>query len=97
MEQIVLARNRVQHGEHLSMIQARHEKKILTAHQAPIFARENELKLWFEEGADPDTWLAPQLEITEENLAKATTEVDRLADWVEERIPNIMEHRYSRN
>lgn len=79
------------------MNQARHEKKTLTAHQAPIFARENELKLWLEEGADLDTWLAPQLEITEENLAKAITEVDRLADWVEERIPNIMAHRYGRN
>ena len=68
IEQIVLARNRAQHGEHLSMLGARHDPKTLTRHRDLILASENELRMWVDDGADPETLLAPRLEITEENL-----------------------------
>ncbi|RWF91518.1 MAG: hypothetical protein EOQ45_25495 [Mesorhizobium sp.] len=89
IEQIVLARNRAQHGEHLSILSARHDPKTLTKHRNLIFASEGELTMWVDEGADPDTWLAPRLEVTEENLGAAITEVEKLADWIEERIPDV--------
>lgn len=93
IEQIVLARNRAQHGEHLSILGARHDPKTLTKHRDLIFASEGELRMWVDDGADPDTWLAPRLEITEENLGAAITEVERLADWIEERIPDVWARR----
>lgn len=97
IEQIVLARNRAQHGEHLSILGARHDPKTLTKHRDLIFASEGELKMWVEEGADPETWLAPRLEITEESLRAAITEVEKLAHWIEERIPDVVARRYGRD
>lgn len=94
IEQIVLARNRAQHGEHLSILGARHDPKTLTKHRDLIFASEGELRMWVDDGADPDTWLAPRLEVTEESLGAAITEVEKLADWVEERIPDVCARRH---
>lgn len=94
IEQIVLARNRAQHGEHLSILGARHDPKTLTKHRDLIFASEGELRMWVDDGADPDTLLAPRLEITEENLGAAITEVEELADLIEERIPGVSARRH---
>ena len=96
IEQIVLARNRAQHGEHLSMLDAWHDPKTLTKHRDLIFASEMELKMWLGEGADTNTWLPPRLEITEEGLGAAIVEVEKFADWIEERIPEVWESRYGR-
>jgi hypothetical protein len=97
IEQIVLARNRAQHGERLSILGVRHDHKTLTKHRDLIFVSEGELKEWVDEGADPDVWLAPRLEITEESLGAAITEVEKLADWIEERIPDVRARRYGRD
>ncbi|RAI01430.1 hypothetical protein DLJ53_08310 [Acuticoccus sediminis] len=94
IEQIVLARNRAQPGEHLSTLGARHDPKTLTRHRDLIFASEGELRMWVDDGADPDTLLAPRLEITEENLGAAITEVEKLADWIEERITDVSARRH---
>lgn len=93
IEQIVLARNRAQHGEHLSMLGARHDSKTLAKHQDLIFANENELKMWVAEGADPETWMGPRLEISRESLGTAIVEVQKLADWIDERISDAMARR----
>ena len=52
--------------------------------------------MWVDDGADPDTWLAPRLEITEESLGAAITEVEKLTDWIEERIPDVWVRRHGR-
>lgn len=57
IEQIVLARNRAQHGEHLSILGARHDPKTLTKHRDLIFASDGELRMWVDDGADPDTFV----------------------------------------
>ena len=97
IEQIVLARNRAQHGLQLSILRPWHDPKTLTKHHDLIFASEEELKMWVDEGADPDTWFAPQLEITEESLGAAITEVEKLADWIEERISDVRARRCGRD
>lgn len=86
IEQIVLARNRAQHGDHLSILSARHDPKTLAKHRELIFASESELKMWVDEGANPDTWFAPRLEIIADNLNAAVGEVEKLASWIDERI-----------
>lgn len=94
IEQIVLARNRVQHGEHLSILSARHDSRTLKKHRDLIFASEAELRMWVDGGSDPSIWLAPRIEITAQNLSAAITEVEKLADWIEERIAEAMARRY---
>lgn len=86
IEQIVLARNRSQHGGDLSTLGAWHDSKTLTKHCDLIFASEEELKVWVDNGANPDTLLAPRLRITQENLDAVIAEVEKLADWIEERM-----------
>ena len=66
IEQIVLARNRAQHGEHLSMVTVSHDDKTLRKHRDLVFASETELGVWLEEGGEPISLLAPRLEITEQ-------------------------------
>ena len=94
IEQVVLARNRSQHGVHLSILGARHDPKTLTKHRDLIFASEGELKMWVDEGADPATWLAPRLEITEEGIGAAITEVETLAAWIDAGISDAMARRH---
>ncbi|MBY5415374.1 hypothetical protein [Rhizobium leguminosarum] len=96
IEQVVLARNRTQHGDHLSILGVRHDSTTLEKHQNPIFANDNELKMWVDEGADPDTWIAPQLEITTVSLGTAIVEVEKLAFWIDKRIPDAMARRHKR-
>jgi len=93
IEQVVLARNRSQHGVHLSILGARHDPKTLTKHRDLIFATEEELRMWTDDGANPESWLAPRLEITDENLGQAIAEVERLAEWLDKRIAEVIERR----
>lgn len=37
------------------------------------------------EGAGRSAWLAPRLEITDDNLAAAIAEIESLADWIDSR------------
>ena len=43
IEQVVLARNRAQHGEHVSLLGVRHDPRTLRRHPDLIFANEREL------------------------------------------------------
>ncbi|NJO33036.1 MAG: hypothetical protein HC869_07665 [Rhodospirillales bacterium] len=62
------------------MLGARHDPRTLTKHRDPIFASDGDLRKWVEDGADPGTLLAPRLEITK---------LDKFADWIEERSPDV--------
>lgn len=96
IEQVVLARNRAQHGKHLSILGARHDRETLKKHRELVFATEEERQMWKAEGADFDTLLAPRLNVTKENLEAAITEMEKLADWIEDQIPEVLARRYSR-
>jgi hypothetical protein len=94
IEQVVLARNRAQHGNHLSSLLVQHDKKTLQKHPEPFFANEDELSLWKEAGGDPDAvFTAPSLKITRENLFSAVVEIEHLADWIEGRLEKAWEWR----
>jgi hypothetical protein len=94
IEQVVLARNRVQHGDHLSSLAVQHDSNTLLKHPQPFFANEDELKLWSDAGGDPDAvFTAPSLRITRENLFAAIVEIEQLADWIDGRLDKAWEWR----
>ncbi|WP_172745791.1 hypothetical protein [Neorhizobium sp. T7_12] len=95
IEQIVLTRNRVQHGDSLWALSARYDPPTLTKHRNLIFANDSELETWMNDGADPGTWLAPQVTITKESLDVAVAEVEKLGDWIEAQIQKIDVRRRS--
>jgi hypothetical protein len=86
IEQVVLARNRSQHGGSLTSFHFSHEGKTLRKHPRPYFASEGELKAWEDYGEGENSLLAPTIEISREKLFSAIKETETLADWIEGRM-----------
>jgi hypothetical protein len=98
IEQVVLARNRAQHGDHLTSLRVQHDSSTLRKHPQPFFASEDELKLWTDAGGDPDAFFtAPSLKIVRDNLFAAIAEIEELADWIEGRLDKAWEWRRARS
>jgi len=93
IEQVVLARNRGQHGSNLTSFNVTHDPLTLTKHPRPFFASEGEWKAWQEAGGDPSAYFAPSLEITRETLFAAIAEVEALADYIDGRLDKAWEWR----
>jgi hypothetical protein len=93
IEQVVLARNRSQHGGDLRSFEVSHDGKTLKKHPRPFFASEVEWKTWKDNGGDVDSFFAPTIEITRENLFAAIQETEALADWIEGRMEKAWEWR----
>lgn len=84
IEQIVLARNRGQHGEHFGSFLVTHDGKTLEKHPSPFFVREEEKRAWAE--GERLAFLSPSITVTRENLFAAIDQVELLADWIEGRM-----------
>lgn len=86
IEQVVLTRNRVQHGGYLPLITVTHDNATLKKHSRPFFANEQEAEN-ASDAADGEglSFLAPFVEITHDKLMAAVLEVERLAEWVDNR------------
>jgi hypothetical protein len=93
IEQVVLARNRSQHGSDLISHHVRHDSDTLRKHPRPFFARDEELKAWEEAGGNEESYFVPMLEITQEKLFAATYEIDKLVDWIDGRMDKAWEWR----
>jgi hypothetical protein len=93
IEQVVLARNRGQHGTNLTSLDVRHDNRTLTKRSKPFFASEAEWQTWQAAGENPDSFFAPSLQVTQERLMLAIDEVEKLADWVDGRLPKAYEWR----
>jgi hypothetical protein len=93
IEQVVLARNRSQHGGSLTSFQVSHEGKTLRKHPRPFFASEWELKTWDACGGNENSLFAPTIEVSREKLFSAIQETETLADWIEGRMEKAWEWR----
>lgn len=93
IEQVVLARNRSQHGSSLMSHQLRHDADTLRKHPLPFFASDQELQEWRGSGRDEDSYFAPMLEITKDKLFEASYEIEKLASWIEGRMDKAWEWR----
>lgn len=83
IEQIVLARNRGQHGECLTSMRTTFDGKMLEKHPRPIFANFEEMSCLTTEEGSLASFLMPSIRITREALFVAIGEVERLAAWIE--------------
>lgn len=90
IEQVVLTRNRSQHGEHLASLYVTHDDKTLEKHPRPFFATPEESDGLL------SGFLSPAVKVTRENLFEATYEAERLARWVESRGRQITAWRQRR-
>jgi hypothetical protein len=93
IEQIVLARNRGQHGEHLSSFTFTHDRSTLAKHPRPFFAAEDELSALTSEGGSLASFLMPSLKVDRERLHRAIAELERFAEWIDSRLDRAREWR----
>lgn len=81
IEQVVLARNAVQHST-IHWPQAMHDEKHRARYPHPFFAREGDA--WPEDGSRP--FLEPSLHFERDKLLAACDEVDKLGAWLQNEI-----------
>jgi len=95
LEQLVLARNRDQHPDHIANLRVSHRYEQLRRFAEPIFLSDGDRNRL---ASDPDAadirWLTPAIHVSREAFAVAVGEVEKLADWLEERmIAQKYEHK----
>lgn len=82
LEQIVLARNDIQHSCRISKMKAQHYPKTLKRFKTPLFSNELEQKMAKE--AEPlGQMFAPYISVSRENLEIAIGQVNKIAIWLE--------------
>lgn len=92
IEQVVLARNRGQHGSNLLSFRVTHDQHTLKKYPLPFFMNENERESWIEDGAVP-SFLTPSMEITRASLFAAIEHVEKLADYIDARMDKATDWR----
>lgn len=93
IEQIVLTRNRTQHGENLTSFNVTYSEDMLKKHQQPFFIRDEELLMAAAEGEALASLLMPIIRIDGQRLHRAVQEVEALADWIMGRSEQVYEWR----
>jgi hypothetical protein len=85
VEQVTLARNRVQHPEDLTELRVNHSESDLKRFPKPFFASETELYMAIRDEDDSVTWwLRPSVKSTREKILAAIDQVEALCSWLEE-------------
>ena len=85
VEQITLARNRVQHPEDLTELRIKHSDSDLKRFPKPLFASEAELNMAIRDDDDSVIWwLRPSVKSTREKILTAIDQVEALCSWLEE-------------
>ncbi|WP_434403383.1 hypothetical protein [Sphingobium sp. DN12] len=93
IEQIVLARNRGQHGECLTTLTVSHDKATLEKHPRPYFIGDDEISTLTSEDGSFASFLMPTIKVTAEALLRAIGEVEALGEYVESRLDKAHEWR----
>lgn len=85
IEQITLARNRVQHPEELAQLGVYHSESDFEKFPKPFFAHETELKMASRDGdSSAAWWLRPSVKSSKEKIFEAINQVELLCDWLEQ-------------
>lgn len=93
IEQIVLARNRSQHGESLTSFTITHDRATLEKHPRPFFLSDAERLDVYPEGDSFSSLLMPTIEVSPAGLDKAIDEVDALGEWIDGRLSRAHDWR----
>ncbi|MBO2921323.1 hypothetical protein SQW15_18985 [Pseudomonas asiatica] len=80
LEQVVLARNSTQHGNHITSTRISHKRDDLKKHSSPVFVSAHEKEMMEQWGG---SWLIePAIHVTRDALHQAVGEVEKLAEWM---------------
>ncbi|WP_394654067.1 hypothetical protein [uncultured Sphingomonas sp.] len=93
IEQIVLARNRSQHGGDLTSFTVTHDKATLEKHPRPFFVGGDEISALTSERESLGSLLMPTVKVSADGLERAIAEVEALGDYVEARLDRVQEWR----
>ena len=93
IEQVILARNRSQHGTSFVTMDVRHDGHTLRKYPAPFFARESEQTDWSKADGAFASLLAPTVEVTRDKLFTAIDHVEQLTHWIDGRDDKVEEWR----
>ncbi len=94
LEEIILARNRIQHPDDIVTPRTSYLPSDLRKLPAVFFVHETERGLFEDTEETEKLWLfPPSVHITEEKLVAAVVEVEKFSDWLEGEIQNCI---YSR-
>lgn len=88
IEQAVLARNRGQHPEVLTMLQTTHSKSDLEKYPSPYFVSETDQRVIEQDNGELSWWLSPNVYVDEFKLSAVISEVETLCEWLEEEYWN---------
>lgn len=88
IEQSVLARNRGQHPEELTLLQITHSRNDLTKYPNPYFVSDADQKVVELDNGELSWWLSPKVYVDERKLCAIITEVENLCEWLEEQYRN---------
>jgi hypothetical protein len=84
IEQAVLARNRGQHPEVLTMLQTTHSKNDLKKYPNPYFVSETDQRVIELDNGELSWWLSPNVYVDKPKLDTVIFEVEKLCEWLEE-------------
>jgi hypothetical protein len=84
IEQAVLARNRGQHPEVLTMLQTIHSKSDLEKYPNPYFASETDKRVIDFDNGELSWWLSPNVFVDETKLNAVIFEVEKFCGWLED-------------
>ncbi|WP_353220409.1 hypothetical protein [Salinisphaera sp. S4-8] len=90
VEQAVLARNRGQHPETLTMLQTTHSKSDLEKYPNPYFVSETDQRVIELDNGELSWWLSPKVFVDEAKLSTVVSEVEKLCKWLEEEYWNAV-------
>ncbi|OQS47609.1 hypothetical protein B0T49_16950 [Chromobacterium violaceum] len=79
IEQVILARNRAAHPDHITSISISHAQNDIKKYPNPLFVHESEKDL-------PITIWTPTLDVSKQALLDAIKQVETLTEWLEERM-----------
>lgn len=85
IEQVVLARNRVQHPEDLTTLRVNHSESDLKRFPKPFFTNETELEMAMRDDDDSIAWwLRPSVKPTREKIFAVIYQIEAFCSWLEE-------------
>jgi len=90
IEQAVLARNRGQHPDVLTMLQTTHSKSDLEKYPNPYFVTETDQRVIEQDNGELSWWLSPNVYVDESKLSTVISEVEKLCEWLEEEYCNAV-------
>ena len=83
LEQIVLARNRVQHPEEITSLRVSHSTRDMKKYPSPFFVRESELNMATEDDSELFFWFPLSVVAEKSKMEEAILSVEEFASWLE--------------